>query len=151
MTTTSTTTTTATTTTTTTSDTIRIERLYRHSPARIWRALTDPELHAQWWAKGDVRPVVGHRFTLDMGKWGQQECEVLEVVHERRFRFIFARGVLDTTITWELTPETLEDGEGCRLVLVHAGFKADTPMGRQALEGMANGWPALLERLQNIA
>lgn len=24
------------------------------------------ELHAKWWAAGDVRPVVGHEFTLDM-------------------------------------------------------------------------------------
>ncbi|UQU65832.1 SRPBCC domain-containing protein [Couchioplanes caeruleus] len=45
----------------------------------VWRALTEPELLARWWATGDIKPIVGHRFTLDMGSWGQQPCEVLEV------------------------------------------------------------------------
>ena len=52
----------------TTKDMIVVERLYDHPPAAVWRALTDPALHARWWAAGDVRPVVGHRFTLDMGR-----------------------------------------------------------------------------------
>ncbi len=38
-----------------------------HPPAAVWRALTDPASVSRWWVAGDVRPVVGHRFTLDMG------------------------------------------------------------------------------------
>ncbi|AUX40651.1 activator of HSP90 ATPase [Sorangium cellulosum] len=123
--------------------TIRIERSYSHSPAALWRALTDPELHARWWAAGDVRAVVGHRFTLDMGKWGQQPCEVLAVEQERLLRYRFAAGSLDTIITWELAPE----GAGTRLTLTHEGFNLDSPMGRAALEGMKAGWPGVLGRL----
>ena len=48
-------------------DTIEVEHLYSQSTSAVWRALTDPELIARWWAPGDVRPVVGHRFELDMG------------------------------------------------------------------------------------
>jgi uncharacterized protein YndB with AHSA1/START domain len=40
---------------------IRMEKVYPHPPAAVWRALTDPELHAKWRAAGDVRPIVGHR------------------------------------------------------------------------------------------
>jgi len=58
---------------------ITCDQFLTHSPPDVWRALTDPELLARWWAPGDVRPVVGHRFTLDMGKWGQQPCEVTAV------------------------------------------------------------------------
>lgn len=122
---------------------VDIEHLYPHSPAAVWRALTDPTLHARWWAAGDVRPVVGHRFDLDMGQWGRQPCEVIEVIPERLLRYRFATGALDTIITWRLVPE----GGGTRLQLTHEGFDLDSPMGRKAFEGMKPGWPAVLERL----
>ena len=123
---------------------IRAEHFYPHPPAAIWRALTDPELHARWWAAGDVRPIVGHRFELDMGKWGKQACEVLSVEPERLFRYRFATGNLDTIITWELAPE----GQGTRLRLTHEGFELDSPLSRQAFEGMKEGWPKVLSRLE---
>lgn len=70
---------------------IELEHHYAHPPAAVWKALTTPDLHARWWAAGDVRPVVGHRFDLDMGRWGKQPCEVLAVEPERRLRHLFAR------------------------------------------------------------
>lgn len=127
-------------------ESIRVERSYAHPVSAVWRALTDPELHARWWAAGDVRPIVGHRFTLDMGKWGSQPCEVIAVEPEKRLSYRFATGSLDTTLTWELTPE----GAGTRLVLVHSGFDVDSPLGRAALEGMRPGWPRVLERLDQV-
>lgn len=126
--------------------TIHVEHVYAHPPAAVWKALTDPALHARWWAAGDVRPVVGHRFELDMGPWGKQKCEVLEVVPERRLKYVFAAGNLDTTITWELEPA----GNGTRLTLRQEGFDLESPMGRQALEGMKNGWPGLLARMESV-
>jgi len=125
---------------------IRCDQFIPHPPAAVWRVLTDPGLHARWWAPGDVRPVVGHRFTLDMGQWGHQPCEVLEVDPERLLRYSFAEGSLDSTITWSLHPE----GTGTRLVLVHEGFDLDSPMGRTALEGMGRGWPGLLRRVETV-
>ena len=70
---------------------IQVDHVYAHQPSAVWRALTDPALHARWWAAGDVRPIVGHRFDLDMGKWGKRPCEVLEVEPERLFRYRFGR------------------------------------------------------------
>ncbi len=125
---------------------IELVRLYAHAPSAVWRALTDPELHARWWAAGDVKPVVGHRFTLDMGKWGKQPCEVLAVEDGRLLSYRFAEGALDTRITWTLEPE----GTGTRLTLVHEGFDLESPMGRAALEGMTAGWPAVLTRLGDL-
>jgi uncharacterized protein YndB with AHSA1/START domain len=125
---------------------IQVEHRYRHSPAAVWAALTDPALIARWWAPGDVRAVVGHRFEFDMGKWGKQQCEVIEVDPERLLKYRFATGVLDTVITWQLEP----DGAGTHLTLIHEGFNLDTPLGKAALEGMKPGWPKILERLEEV-
>ena len=122
---------------------IELDHHYPQAPARVWKALTDPALLARWWAAGDIRPVVGHRFELDMGRWGKQPCEVVEVEEERLLRYRFATGSLDTMITWRLVPE----GTGTRLTLTHEGFDLDSPMGRAALDGMRAGWPTVLDRL----
>ncbi len=34
-----------------------------HPAAKVWRALTDPELLAAWLMVNDMRPLVGHGFT----------------------------------------------------------------------------------------
>ena len=31
---------------------IHLDHYYSHPPASVWKALTDPELHARWWAAG---------------------------------------------------------------------------------------------------
>lgn len=125
---------------------IKLDHLYSHAPAAVWKALTDPALHARWWAAGDVRPIVGHRFELDMGPFGKQPCEVLKVEHDRLLQYRFAAGSLDTIITWQLTPE----GSGTRLTLTHEGFNLDSPLGRQAFEGMKSGWPGVLTKLAAV-
>lgn len=120
---------------------IKLSQFISHPPAKVWKALTDLTLHAKWWAAGDVKPVVGHQFQLDMGKWGRQPCEVLAAEPERLLSYSFSRGM---TITWRLEAE----GMGTRLHLEHSGFDLDSPMGRQAYEGMSNGWPSVLARIE---
>jgi len=120
--------------------TIRLSQYIAHPPAKVWQALTDPQLVAKWWAPGDVKAEVGHRFTLDMGKWGQQACEVIAVEPERLLSYSFA---VNTTITWRLEAE----GAGTRLHLEHSGFDLDSPLAKTAFHGMSNGWPAILESI----
>lgn len=129
-----------------TENAIRLERRFAHPAPAVWAALTTPELLGRWWAAGDIAPVVGHRFTMDMGSWGQQQCEVLAVEPGESIRFLFSEGQLDTTITWRL--ESVDDGTV--LHFEHAGFRIATPMGRHAIEGMGNGWPGLLSRLDGV-
>jgi uncharacterized protein YndB with AHSA1/START domain len=124
---------------------IRLSQFINHPPSKVWQALTDPELHAKWWAAGDVRPVVGHRFTLDMGPWGHQPCEVIAVVPEKLLSYSFAPDTLNSMITWRLEPENL----GTRLHLEQLGFDLDSPLGRSAFEGMGQGWPKILERISS--
>ena len=39
---------------------VQVEHVYAHSPASVWKALTDPELVAKWWAPSDLRAGTGH-------------------------------------------------------------------------------------------
>jgi len=41
-----------------------IEREMPYSPEKIWRALTEGPLIAEWLMTNDFQPVVGHRFTF---------------------------------------------------------------------------------------
>jgi uncharacterized protein YndB with AHSA1/START domain len=129
-----------------TDNTIRLERRFPHQPAAVWAALTTPELLARWWAPGDIAPTPGHRFTMDMGSWGQQQCEVLTVESGTSISFLFAEGSLDTTVAWTL--EAVEDGTV--LHLEHTGFRLHTPMGEQAFHGMGHGWPGVLSRIDDV-
>lgn len=123
---------------------IRLSEFIHHPPEKVWQALTDPRIHAKWWAAGDVKAEVGHRFTLDMGKWGQQACEVLAMEPGCLLRYSFAPGTLNTTITWRLEPEN----DGTRLYLEHSGFDLDSPIAKMAFEGMKSGWPSVLQRIE---
>jgi uncharacterized protein YndB with AHSA1/START domain len=115
-----------------------------HPPARVWRALTEPERLAAWWTTGEVAPVVGHEFSLDMGPWGQAPCKVLQVEPERLFAYSFTA---DWTLTWRLEAE----GHGTRLFLTHAGFDLDSDMGRHAWKMMGPGWrDDVLPRLAEV-
>jgi uncharacterized protein YndB with AHSA1/START domain len=122
---------------------VRLSRSLPFSAGDVWRALSEPELLVRWWAAGDVQPTVGHRFTLDMGPFGQQSCEVTAAEPNRLLAYTFGGRALHTTITWRLEPE----GEGTLLTLEHAGFDLDTELGLGAYRGMGGGWPVVLEKI----
>lgn len=112
---------------------IRVDQFLAHPPARVWHALTDPDMMERWWAAGDIKPEVGHRFHLDMDSWGHVPCMVLAVEPERRLVFTFNE-------TWTLDWTLVAEGHGTRLLLEHRGFDLDNPRDRYALERMGPGW-----------
>ncbi len=127
--------------------TIHVDQFIAHPPAKVWRALTEPEAVAQWWGPGDVRAEVGHRFTMDMGPWGKARCQVLAVEPGKAFSYTFGESDFETTISWRLEAE----GIGTRLFLEHSGFDLDSPVGRTAFEGMGGGWSTMvLPRMESV-
>ncbi|HLZ70817.1 MAG TPA: SRPBCC domain-containing protein [Dehalococcoidia bacterium] len=125
---------------------IECDEFLAHPPSVVWRAITDPGLQARWWAPGDVRPVVGHCFTLDLGGLGEMACEVLAVEPERMIRYRLGGGSIDTILTWRLVPE----GRGTRLLLMQEGFDFDSPLARDVYERMNQGWPIVLHRMEPV-
>jgi uncharacterized protein YndB with AHSA1/START domain len=122
------------------------DQFIHHPPQEVWEALTDPVLLARWWAPGDIKPVLGHRFVLDMGEYGKQPCEVVDVDPGKLLAYTFSDGTLNTTITWRLAAE----GDGTRLFLEQAGFDLESPVSHQAYTGMGSGWPHVLARIEGI-
>jgi len=120
--------------------TIHVDQLLAHSPARVWRALTDPEVLAKWLMPNDFRPIVGHRFTFrtqpQPGFDGIVHCEVLVCESEERLQWAWRNGLLDTTVTWTLRAE----GHGTRLFLVHDGFDPNDPLQRRTYAILDGGW-----------
>ena len=125
--------------------TISVDQFIAAPPAAVWRALTDPDLHAKWWAPGDIAAEVGHEFHLEMPGFGSIPCKVLESEPPERFVYTFNG---DWTLTWRLVPE----GGGTRLLLDHSGFDLDDKRQRDACERMGPGWrDTVLPRLADLA
>lgn len=111
-----------------------------HAPKKVWRALTDPVLLAEW-----LLPVTG--FSLEPGAaftfntqpmpgWdGAVKCRLLESRELEKLSYAWAVGDmgLDTVVTFTLTATPT----GTRLVLVQSGFK---PEQKQNFGGARYGW-----------
>lgn len=125
--------------------TIVLDQFVAAPPSKVWRSLTEPELHARWWAAGDIAAVVGHRFHLQMPGYGAVACEVLDVEPAQKLVYTFNE---TWTLTWRLTPE----GSGTRLFLEHTGFDLNNPRDRDAFTRMGPGWrDVVLPRLAELA
>lgn len=122
--------------------TVTVEREIAHPAERIWRALTEPHLIAEWLMANDFAPVAGHRFGLN-AEWGELACEVLEVERERSLAYTWAGLGLDSVVTWTLTPVA----GGTRLTMVQTGF---LPEQKLAYHGARAGWPRFLDRLETV-
>jgi uncharacterized protein YndB with AHSA1/START domain len=119
-----------------------VEREIAWPPEKIWRALTQPHLIAEWLMKNDFAPVVGHRFDLT-GDWGSVGCEVLEVEPIRTLAYTWAAMGLESVVTWTLTPA----GAGTHLRMEQAGFRTDQ---QQAYQGAAFGWQRFFGNLEAV-
>ena len=109
-------------------DSLTFEFDMHHSPEKVWRALTDPELLAEW-----LLPAVGLKLepgaaftfkTQPYPGWdGTVNCRILEIDAPRKLSYAWVVGdmALDTVVTFTLTPTAA----GTRLSLVQSGFKPD--------------------------
>jgi uncharacterized protein YndB with AHSA1/START domain len=141
---------------------IRIERDYRHSAAKVWRALTDPALIPLWTSTGaggrpeGFAPVAGTKFRLiatpKPGWNGIVDCEVLEVDEPRLLRYSWADGNGGgnvTQVTYRLEPH----GGGTRFTYEHTGFTGVSGLfmarllGRVRSKMLSEGLPPVLDSL----
>ena len=127
-----------------------VERDIPHSPDKIWRALTQPHLIAEWLMKNDFKPEVGHHFNL-RGEWGGVlDCEVLAIEPHSMLSYTWNHAHADaafdlkSVVTFTLTPTRT----GTHLRVEQVGFR---PNQKQAYGGARAGWPKFLESLEQVA
>jgi uncharacterized protein YndB with AHSA1/START domain len=119
-------------------DAISFDFELRHSPAKVWRALTDPDLLAQWLLPvSGLGLAPGTRFTFaapaQPGWDGVVHCRLLESEAQQKLRYAWVVGEIDTVVTFVLTPTAT----GTRLSLVQSGFKDDQ---KRNFGGARHGW-----------
>ena len=90
--------------TTPTDRTIRVEREFDAPRARVWRAMTDPVLLAQWWGRGNRLTVERYEFVKG-GHWRFVEhSDHGDHGFEGRFREITPMDRLALTFEWDGMP-----------------------------------------------
>ena len=119
-----------------------VERQIPYPPEKIWRALTQPHLLADWLMKGDFAPVVGHefKFTAD---WGAVDCKVLAIDPPTTLSYTWSAYGLDSVVTFTLTPQD----SGTHLRMEQSGFRKDQA---QAYGGAKAGWAQFLANLEQV-
>lgn len=127
--------------------TVVIERIFAHPPEKLWRALTENPLIAQWLMKGDFEPVVGRKFQFrsePMPNWnGLIDCEVLIVDHLKQLSYTWSSLGLESVILWTLTPT--EGGTHVRME--QSGFRPDQ---QAAYQGASYGWQKFFGALDRV-
>ena len=122
---------------------IRLSQFINHPPAKVWRALTDPEIHATWWAAGDVpsrrRPPVHARYGALGGTAVGSHRGGAGAASELQLRARHPR--YDDHLAFGAR----ERGHGVHLE--QSGFDLESPLGKAAFDGMGHGWPGALERM----
>jgi uncharacterized protein YndB with AHSA1/START domain len=126
-----------------------VEREIAHPPEKIWRALTQPHLIAEWLMKNDFKAAVGHRFKLS-GEWGGVlDCEVLTIEPNKTLAYTWnfahddAAFNLESVVTFTLTPTRT----GTHLRMEQAGFR---PNQKKALGGANAGWRQFFDKLEQV-
>lgn len=129
-------------------ETLSFEFDLHHPPEKVWRALTDPALLAEW-----LLPAVGFElepgaaFTLQAppqpGWDGTVNCRFLEIEPQRKLSWSWVVGDIDTVVTFTLEPTAA----GTRLTLVQSGFKPDQ---RRNFAGARYGWRMMGGKLVDL-
>lgn len=118
-----------------------VEREFSHPPERVWRALTQPELLADWLMQSDFRLEIGHDFSF-LAEWGAIDCRVERIESLKLLSYKWSAFDVATVVTFTLEPTR----RGTLLRMEQSGFRADQ---KHALGGAKGGWTAFLDNLQN--
>jgi uncharacterized protein YndB with AHSA1/START domain len=122
--------------------TVTIEREIAFPLEKIWRALTQPHLIAEWLMNNDFQPDVGHNFKFTAG-WVSVDCAVTEVDPPKLLAYTWNAMGLESTVTWTLTPTAT----GTHLRMEQSGFRTDQ---EQAFRGAHVGWQRFLGQLESV-
>jgi uncharacterized protein YndB with AHSA1/START domain len=129
-------------------ETIAFEVDLAHSPEKVWRALTDPALLAEWLLPVvDLKLEPGAEFTFKTQAYpgwdGTVNCRFVEIEKHRKLSYTWTVPFLDTVVTFTLTPTA----SGTRLTIVQSGFKPDQ---KRESGGARYGWKMMGGKLVEL-
>ncbi|MGH7724415.1 MAG: SRPBCC family protein [Candidatus Eiseniibacteriota bacterium] len=129
-------------------ESIAFEFDLHHPPEKVWRALTDPELLAEW-----LLPVFDFKLEREAafmfktqaypGWDGTVNCQMIEIETHRKLSYKWSVPFLDTVVTFTLTPTAT----GTLLSLVQSGFKPDQ---KREFGGARYGWKLMGGKLVDL-
>jgi uncharacterized protein YndB with AHSA1/START domain len=119
-----------------------------HPPEKVWRALTDPELLAEWLLPVlDLKLERGASFTFKTQAYpgwdGTVNCRFIEIEPLRKLSYAWTVPFLDTVVTFTLTPTA----SGTRLSLVQSGFTTEQ---KRESGGARYGWKMMGGKLEEL-
>ena len=136
------------TTTLSQTESISFEFNLQHAPQKVWRALTDPGLLAEWLlpvVELKLEPGAAFAFTAppQPGWDGVVHCRLLEIEAHRKLSYTWTVGDIDTVVTFALSPTA----SGTHLSLVQSGFRPDQ---KQNFGGARYGWRMMGGKLVDL-
>ena len=124
-----------------------MEKEFAHAPEKVWRALTESDLIAQWLVANDFQLVVGRRFQLRLEprpQWdGVIQSEVLVSEPCERLAYRWDALGIETVVTWTLT----RTAGGTLVRMEQSGFGADHDA---AYKGATYGWRGFFGKLETV-
>ena len=125
-----------------------VERELSHPPEKLWRALTQPQLIAEWLMKNDFKPIMDHCFNL-RADWGAVDCQVLAIEPNKTLSYTWnfahddAAYNLQSVVTFTVTPTST----GTHLRVEQSGFGKHQ---KQAYGGAKTGWKQFFGKLEQV-
>jgi uncharacterized protein YndB with AHSA1/START domain len=119
-----------------------VEREVPFAPEKIWRALTQPHLIAEWLMQNDFVPAADHRFQF-RADWGSVDCQVLAIEPIKTLSYTWSAMGLESVVTWTLSPTVT----GTHLRVEQSGFQSGQA---QAYGGAKIGWRNFFDRLEQV-
>ncbi|APB00342.1 SRPBCC family protein [Nocardia seriolae] len=122
---------------------IELGSFFPQPPDTVWRALTEPDLLAQWLLRPTgfaAAPGTRFRFTVPDTPLGEIRCKVLEARPPERltYTWLYHRPEFPThcIVAWTLLPQ----GRGTRLLLTQTGFDIENRRQKMARNALERTW-----------
>lgn len=139
----------------TTESSLTIRRTFHATPERLYRAFTDPEELAEWYAPGDMTAKIhdwepeprGSLSVSMVDDEGSHDAEgtFTEVVENRKLVHTWTWTHLDDPVETRITVEFTPVEDGTAVVLTHEGHP-----NAATTEENASGWSSVLANLANV-
>ena len=128
-----------------------IERVFAHPQEKLWRALTESPLIAQWMMNNDFEPVVGRKFQFraePMPNWnGIVDCEVIAVEPIQRLSYNLGVGGGESGLQWVVLFTLTPTEGGTHVRMEQSGFGPDQ---HAAYQGANYGWQKFFGGLESV-